>query len=91
MTWQFYSVCNSIGVGNANAEEIDNYCGTIDCGRVLPWLYYQFRVPDGVTPKGDSSDTIALLGLIGGIVSLLTSIVGLLQKIVDLRASAKSK
>ncbi len=56
-----------------------------------PWLYFQYRVPAGVTPKGDSSDMIALMGLIGGIVSLLTSIVGLLQKNVDLRASAKSK
>ena len=56
-------------------------------------LYFWLRVPPGVEPKGSdaSAEIIAWLGLAGGIVSLMTSIVGLMQKIIEMRASKASE
>ena len=55
------------------------------------WLFREFRLPPGIEPKGDKSETIAWLGVIGGVISLLTAVVGLVQKTVELRATGKQK
>lgn len=51
------------------------------------WLYLDFRVPSGIAAKGDSGEIIAWLGLAGAVLSLLTAMVGLLQKIIELRSA----
>ena len=53
------------------------------------WLYFEFRTPTDVEGKGDEGSTIAVLVGIGGIVSLLTAIVGLVQKLLELRTAGK--
>lgn len=50
---------------------------------VLGYIYFQYRVPAGVTPMGDSSETIAWISLATSIVSMITAIVGLVHKIMD--------
>lgn len=50
---------------------------------VLAYVYFEFRVPDGVTPMGDSSETIAWISLFTAIVSLITALIGLVDKILD--------
>ena len=42
-------------------------------------VYQQVKTPDGVTPMSDQLETIAWLSLWTAIISLLTSIVGLIQ------------
>ena len=51
------------------------------------WLYLTFRTPPGVAPMGETSEIIAWLGLAGCVVSFLTAIIGLIQKIIELRAA----
>ncbi len=47
-------------------------------------LYVIYRVPPGVVPKSPSAESIAWLALATGVLSLLTSIVGLIQKLIEL-------
>lgn len=50
---------------------------------VMAYVYFEFRVPDGVTPMGDSDETIAWVSLFTAIVSLITALVGLVDKILE--------
>ncbi|CAA6814743.1 MAG: Unknown protein [uncultured Sulfurovum sp.] len=50
---------------------------------VMAYVYFEFRVPEGVTPMGDSSETIAWISLFTAIVSLITALIGLVDKILD--------
>ena len=52
-------------------------------------LYFRYRVPPGVAPKGDTVETIAWIALATAVVSMLTAIIGLIQKILELRASGR--
>ena len=52
-------------------------------------LYFTYRVPPGVAPKGDTVGTIAWIALVAAVVSMLTAIIGLIQKILELRASGR--
>lgn len=54
-------------------------------------LYFTYRVPSGLEPKGESSETVALISLAIAVVSLLTSLVGLVQKVIELRATQDAK
>ena len=57
---------------------------------VLALIYYlQQLPPDGVEPKGDEM-TIAWISLAVSIVSLLTALVGLVQKVIELRHASRS-
>jgi len=49
---------------------------------VMAYVYFEFRVPEGVTPMGDSDETIAWIGLSTSIVALITAIVTLITTIV---------
>ena len=67
----------------------------IVCAAILAgigvYVYFQYRIPPGVTPQGDSADsmeTIAWIGLATGIVSLFTAIVGLITNIVEHKGKA---
>ena len=64
----------------------------IVCAAILAgiggYVYFQYRIPPGVTPQGDSTETIAWIGLATGIVSLFTAIVGLIKNIVELKRGA---
>ena len=45
------------------------------------------RIPPGVEPMGDEGQTIAWVALVTSIVSLLTALTGLVQKLIELRES----
>jgi hypothetical protein len=49
------------------------------------WAYLAYRIPPGVEPMGDDSQTIAWVALATSIVSLLTALTGLVQKLIELR------
>jgi len=49
------------------------------------YLFYAYRIPPGVAPKGDANETIALIGLASAVVSMITAVVGLAQKLLELR------
>lgn len=47
-------------------------------------VYMQVKIPDGVIPQSDAQvETIAWLSLWTAIISLLTSIIGLFQNIIE--------
>ncbi len=52
-------------------------------------LYFTYRVPPGVAPKSDTVETIAWIALATAVVSMLTAIIGLIQKLLELRASKR--
>jgi hypothetical protein len=47
--------------------------------------YFNFRIPPGVTPQGDSGETIAWISLMTAIISMITAFIGLFQKILESR------
>jgi hypothetical protein len=50
-------------------------------------VYFATRTPEGVTPMGDeSSATVAWISLVVAILTLVTTVVGLIQKLIELRA-----
>ena len=51
---------------------------------VLYFVYDWLKIPEGIAPKGDSTVMVATLALITSIVTLLTAIVGLIQKLIEL-------
>ncbi len=55
------------------------------------WLYSGMQQPAGIEAKGDD-DTLTLrwLTLAISVVSLLTGVVGLIQKVIELRAASGS-
>jgi hypothetical protein len=53
-------------------------------------VYFATRTPEGVTPMGDeSSTTVAWISLAVAIVTLVTTVVGLVQKLIELRAGQR--
>jgi hypothetical protein len=50
---------------------------------VLAYVYFQYRIPTGVVSQGDGQEAITWVSLIASIVSLITALVGLIEKIVD--------
>ena len=48
-------------------------------------IFDRYRIPSGVTPMGDSGETIAWIALATAIVSMITAIIGLVQKLVEVR------
>lgn len=57
---------------------------------VAYYLYQHWKVPEGVIPKGDNAETLAWLALGTSIVSLIGSVVGLIEKIIDFKKSKSS-
>jgi hypothetical protein len=55
------------------------------------YLYLDLRTPEGVTPQGDSTETLAILALCTSIISMLTALFGLIHKILDVKGGAKEK
>ena len=54
-------------------------------------VYLQTRPPSGIAPMGDeSSATIAWISLAVAILSLATTVVGLIQKLIELRAGKRA-
>lgn len=54
-------------------------------------VFFATRSPEGVTPMGDEgSPTIAWISLAVAALSLATAVVGLIQKLVELRAGKSS-
>jgi hypothetical protein len=54
-------------------------------GLVGLWVYLAYRTPPGVEPMGETSETIAWVALATSVVSLLTALIGLAQKFLELR------
>ena len=53
-------------------------------------VYFATRAPDGVEPMGgDGAATIGWISLAVAFLSLATAVVGLLQKLVELRAGKR--
>jgi hypothetical protein len=62
----------------------------IICG-VAFILYFAMRPPEGVSPMGDeSSATMVWISLATAVVSLVATIVGLIQRLVELRVGKRS-
>jgi hypothetical protein len=52
------------------------------------FVYFATRMPEGVAPMdGESSATVNLISLATAIVTLLITILGLVQKLAELRAN----
>lgn len=47
------------------------------------YFYFKIRIPTGVTPQSDGSETVAWIALATGIIGLLTAIVGLIQRLIE--------
>ena len=55
------------------------------------FVYFATRTPEGVAPMGDqTSETIAWISLVVAVLSLATTVVGLIQKLVELRAGKRA-
>lgn len=63
--------------------------GATILGALALIFYLQQLPPEGVEPKGDEM-TLAWVSLAIAILSLLTAVVGLIQKVVELRHAKKS-
>ena len=50
---------------------------------IATYFYFEYKIPDGVTPMSDDTENIAIISLLTAIVSLFTSLVGLIQKIIE--------
>ncbi len=55
----------------------------------LYFVYDNLRPPEGIDVKGDSKETVAWLTLGAAVVSLLASLVGLVQKLLELKNNEK--
>jgi len=44
-------------------------------------VYQQIKIPRGVTPLGDQTEILAWLSLATSIISLITALIGLIEKI----------
>lgn len=55
-------------------------------GGIALVLYDYYRVPAGLEPMSDSTETLAWLSLATAVVGLLTGIIGLIKAIVEARA-----
>ena len=55
------------------------------------WSYIYFRIPSGATPMGDVSNTFAWISLLSVIISMITAIIGLVQKILESRNVGAAK
>lgn len=54
---------------------------------ILYFVYDWLTIPAGVSPKGNSSEMVATISLVSAVVLLLTAIVGLIQKLIELQIS----
>jgi hypothetical protein len=59
-------------------------------GIIALFIFLYFMPPAGIESKGETV-TIAYISLAVAIVSFLTSLLGLIQKIIELRTNANSK
>ena len=48
-------------------------------------IFDRYRTPSDVTPMGSNEETIAWIALATAIVSMVTALVGLMQKLIELR------
>jgi|ETNmetMinimDraft_13_1059891.scaffolds.fasta_scaffold12939_2 hypothetical protein len=53
------------------------------------WLYFQTRTPPGIAPKGDGSETVALISLATSVVAMITALIGLIQKFLELKKTQR--
>ena len=65
--------------------------GAFAISAIAWWLFFDLRPPPGVEPKGDEALTIAWISLAVAVLTLLTAGLGLLQKLLELRALQQSK
>ncbi len=47
------------------------------------YFYFAYRLPAGVEPMGDESETVAWIGLVSALVGLLTAVVNVVQVVVE--------
>lgn len=66
------------------------FIGAFVIGILALIIYFQQQPPAGVEPMGDESPMRQWLTLAIGIVSLLTALVGLIQKVIELRAHKRA-
>ncbi len=55
-------------------------------GLVSLYIYFQYRVPEGIEPMSDSANTIAWVSLATAVVGLLTGVVSLVKAVIEMRA-----
>ena len=65
--------------------------GAIAVALISLWLYFQNRVPPGIAPMGDGTETIALISLATSVVAMITALIGVIQKFLELKNARKSE
>lgn len=56
-------------------------------GAVFSIAYFQLRIPLGVTPQSDQGELLAWVALATSIASLVTALIGFIQKLLELKRS----
>jgi hypothetical protein len=56
---------------------------------ILIYLYFLYSAPSGVETKGEGTETIAWISLGTALVSMVTAVVGLAQKLLEGRKSQR--
>lgn len=51
------------------------------------YLYQYYKIPAGVEPQSGNDELIAWLSLGASIISLITAIIGLVEKVIDKKKS----
>ena len=59
-------------------------------GLIAAGSYFVFTPPPGVEPMGGDDATVAWVSLTVAVVSMLTALIGLVQKVIELRAAARA-
>ena len=59
-------------------------------GLAALWLYYDLQPLPNIETKGEGTPTTAWISLAVSIISLLTALVGLIQRIIEARAAKAS-
>ena len=54
-------------------------------------VFFYVRPPAGIEPLGDETTTVAYVSLATAIITLIVAVIGLIQKIIEARASRKSE
>jgi uncharacterized membrane protein len=50
---------------------------------VLAYVYTTYRTPEGITPMGGEQEVIAWVSLFTAVVSFMTALAGLFEKLLD--------
>jgi fumarate reductase subunit D len=50
---------------------------------ILFYLYNLYKIPEGLTPQGDDTQTLAWISFATAVVSMVTALIGLIKQVVE--------